>query len=130
MNTKIQCNIKEPHSHLVAGVTYECEKGDNGKTKDWEKEFDVKYDIENDEWNSEMGIPSPHNIKSFISQKLDQALENRREEIRREIESEKEYREEITKKGEIDMTKTTWANYGRKNAIKDILALPSLQTNK
>ena len=27
MNNQTQCNIKEPHSHLVAGQTFECEKG-------------------------------------------------------------------------------------------------------
>jgi hypothetical protein len=27
-----QCNIKEPHSHLVQGKTFECEKGQSGVT--------------------------------------------------------------------------------------------------
>ncbi len=27
MNNQLQCNIKEPHSHLVHGQTFECEKG-------------------------------------------------------------------------------------------------------
>jgi hypothetical protein len=34
MENKISCSIKEPHSHLVHGMTFECEKGqDIGKEK-------------------------------------------------------------------------------------------------
>lgn len=27
MENKINCSVKEPHSHLVHGMTFECEKG-------------------------------------------------------------------------------------------------------
>jgi len=37
MNNKSKCNIKEPHSHLVAGQTFECEKGQQDELKKCEK---------------------------------------------------------------------------------------------
>ncbi len=44
--------------------------------------FDEKYSISKDDWSSEMGIPSPHNVKNFIHQKHREYIEKKIVELK------------------------------------------------
>jgi hypothetical protein len=70
MNNEPKCGNKEPHSHLVAGRTFECEKGqqENTMTYDKSKYFSIteKPFILNRVWLSVGGSSLWQKIKGHL----------------------------------------------------------------
>ena len=115
MQRENKCNNPEPHSHLVAGRTFECEKGVKQTMEERFDERFTEFDVENN--SSSDNLAMLKEIKSFIKSEIDTARTEERQRCLEALPPERIIHEYMPSQNTPE--NNAWNEY-RNQAIKNI----------